>query len=545
MASLCNICCEPYNKSTRQEISCMFKECDFKCCKTCIRTYLLSNSEPKCMKCDKIWNLNFLVMNLNRSFVTNDYSSHNKQNLLEREISKLPDSMNDVEYTKSKLNEAEKIDGDCKTLQLDIDKYNNQIQELLNLQKPIRDKKYKLLLNKKMCEREAFNFTNKKIEEKEKKAFIMPCPVEKCRGFLSKSYKCGICSTHTCPKCFDIIGKNKNDQHTCNEDNIKTAELIKKETKPCPSCGTRISKIDGCDQMWCIECHQAFSWKTGLADTGVVHNPHFYEFQRNNNGTVARAPGDVLCGGLCGWNHLQSRVINKITAATIKQNSSVLVRVFDTTSRRTMIRTGKIIDFSKEVNKYLVKYLNSNNERVDDYFSKKDIIVGTKTRITYLHQFVTHITHLSLNETLGIINEKSDENITKVLRVKYLLNQITKEELSAFTYNIQNTIKKNTELLHIYQLLNVVGIETFANLVNSDLEGEHFVLEVEKQLETYSKLCNYCNEQFAGISVSYNCVAMEINNDFKINTKKASIREIKKYNNNNNNSKAAAEESDN
>ena len=289
--------------------------------------------------------------------------------------------------------------------------------------------------------------------------------------------------------------------------------------------------------MWCVECHQAFSWKTGLVDTGVVHNPHFYEFQRNNNGTVARAPGDVLCGGLCGWNHLQSRIINKIIASPIKQNSSVWIRVLNTTSNRTNIISGKIINFSKELNKYLVNYFNENNELVNEYFNKKYIMVETKTRITNLHQFVTHITHVSLNDTLAIINENSDENKTKILRVKYLLNKITKEELATCTYNIQNIIKKNTELLHIYQLLNVVGIETFANLVNSDLEGEDFVLQVEKQLETYSELCNYCNEQFAGISVSYNCVTMEINKDFKINTKKASIRKIKK--NNNINSKSA------
>ncbi len=528
MASLCNICCEPYNKSTRQEISCMFKDCDFKCCKTCIRTYLLSTNDPKCMKCNKIWNLNFLVMNLNRTFVTNDYCLHNKKNILELEISKLPDSMNDVEYTKSKLNQIVKIDEDCKVIQKDIDYYNKQITEILNLQKPLKDKKFKLIQEKNFCEREAYNFTNKKIELKEKKTFIMPCPVEDCRGFLSKNYKCAICSTYTCPKCFDIIGKNKNAEHICNEDSIKTAELIKKETKPCPSCGTRISKIDGCDQMWCVECHQAFSWKTGLADNGVVHNPHFYEFQRNNNGSVARAPGDVLCGGLCGYNHLQSRIISKIIAAPIKPLSIVRVNVFDTLHRRRVVKNGELIHFCNKVNKYLINYLDSNNEWKHDYFSKNDISIETKTRIMNMHQFVTHITHVCINDTMAIINGNNDENKTKILRVKYLLNKISKEELATAAFSIQNVINKNTELLHIYQLLNVVGIETFANLVNSDLEGEDFVIHVEKQLEIYSKLCQYCNKQFAGISVSYNCVSMEINADFKINTKKASIRQIKK-----------------
>ena len=533
MASLCNICCEPYNKSTRQEIICMFKDCDFKCCKTCIRTYLLSTNEPKCMKCNKIWNLNFLVMNINRSFVTSDYLLHNKKNILEREISKLPDSMNDVEYTKSKFNEADELNKQCNTLQIEIDKYNKQISNLLNLQRPIKEKKQRLMREKIDCEREAFNFTNKKLQVKQKQAFIMPCPVENCRGFLSKSYKCGICSTYTCPKCFDIIGKNKNSEHECSEDNIKTAELIRKETKPCPSCGTRISKIDGCDQMWCIECHQAFSWKTGLADHGVVHNPHFYEFQRNNNGTVARAPGDVLCGGLCGWNHFQSRIINKIKVAPIKVNSNVYVTIYDKTHRTNIINFGIVMkdDTQTQDKKYLIKYTNSNNESIVDYFSKQKIYLCIQTKIYNLHQFVTHITHVSINEARNNINNNSDENNTKTLRVKYLLSKITKQDLADLTYNIENIIKKNTELLHIYELLSAVGIELFANLVNSDLEHQPFLDEVEKQIETYSKLCDYCNEQLNGISVSYNCVVMQINSEFKIHTKKASIREIKKSNN--------------
>ncbi len=528
MTSQCNICCEPYNKSTRKEISCMFKDCDFKCCKTCIRTYLLSTNNPKCMKCNKIWNLNFLVMNINRSFITSDYYSHNKKNLLEREISKLPDSMNDVEYTKSKLNEAQKIHEECKTLQVDIDEYNKQIAHLWNLQKPIKEKKNRLIQDKNLCEREAYNFTNKKLEIKEKREFIMPCSVENCRGFLSKTYRCGICSTYTCPKCFDIIGKNKNDEHKCNEDSVKSAELIKKETKPCPSCGTRISKIDGCDQMWCIECHQAFSWKTGLADNGVVHNPHFYEFQRNNNGTVARAPGDVLCGGLCSYNHLQTRIINKIINAPIKPHSKILVRVYDELLHTTMLKQGQIIKYCDQVNKYLINYLTDNKEWKHDYFKKIEIITPEKTNITNLHQFVTHISHVCINDTQQHINAITNENKTKILRVKYLLNQISKEDLATCTYNIENSIKKYTELFHIYELLNVVGIEIFTNMVNSELKGEKFVDEVKKQLERYSKLCEYCNEQLSGISISYNCTTMYICADFKTTTKKASIREIKK-----------------
>ena len=70
-------------------------------------------------------------------------------------------------------------------------------------------------------------------------------------------------------------------EHVCNEDDVKSAEMIKKETRNCPKCAVPIFKTEGCDQMWCTECHTAFSWRTGLVVTGVVHNPHFYAWQNS------------------------------------------------------------------------------------------------------------------------------------------------------------------------------------------------------------------------------------------------------------------------
>jgi hypothetical protein len=86
----------------------------------------------------------------------------------------------------------------------------------------------------------------------------------------------------------------KEEGHECKEDDVSTVRLIRKETKPCPKCSTRISKIDGCDQMWCVECKTAFSWKSGNIVNGAIHNPHYYEFLRKTQGFVPRA--DNPCG---------------------------------------------------------------------------------------------------------------------------------------------------------------------------------------------------------------------------------------------------------
>jgi hypothetical protein len=66
-----------------------------------------------------------------------------------------------------------------------------------------------------------------------------------------------------------------------------------------------IFKIAGCDQMYCTQCHTAFSWRTGRVEQGVIHNPHYYDYMRLN-GTLQRNPGDVVCGGVPNINILAS-----------------------------------------------------------------------------------------------------------------------------------------------------------------------------------------------------------------------------------------------
>ena len=89
--------------------------------------------------------------------------------------------------------------------------------------------------------------------EKVKREFLMRCPADECRGSLSTAYKCGTCEKHTCSECLEVLGlademslESLKAAHTCKPENIESAKMIKKETRPCPKCGARIFKIDGC-----------------------------------------------------------------------------------------------------------------------------------------------------------------------------------------------------------------------------------------------------------------------------------------------------------
>jgi len=115
--------------------------------------------------------------------------------------------------------------------------------------------------------------------EEKKKEFVQKCRNEGCNGFLSTRWKCGICLNYTCNKCMCI----KKEGHECKDEDIETAKIIMKECKACPSCDTYIFKIEGCDQMFCTICHKAFNWKTGQIETGIIHNPHYFEYLRTHN----------------------------------------------------------------------------------------------------------------------------------------------------------------------------------------------------------------------------------------------------------------------
>jgi len=148
---------------------------------------------------------------------------------------------------------------------------------------------------------------------KEKKEFILKCIKEGCRGFLSSSYKCDLCSTFVCKDCMIIKAEKNDDNHVCKKEDVDTVTMIRKDTRPCPKCGIRISKIDGCDQMFCVNdgCNVAFSWNNGTIISGVIHNPHYYEWvRRNNNGNIPPNPNQALaCGQNVNYGEL-NRILN-------------------------------------------------------------------------------------------------------------------------------------------------------------------------------------------------------------------------------------------
>ena len=284
----CVICIEKFNKLNRYVIKCHYCFCEI--CSSCVEKYLFNiYKDPECMSCNKPWNHEFIFNNTTKAF-RQRLSKHRENVLIEREKAMLPDTQLYLEYDKEIKNDI------------------NEVNELMNRKNKLYSKinsinnKINLKNIKINCWKNDYIIANENdyLSDSSKRQFIKKCPDENCRGYISKQYKCGTCEKRICKHCHIILDEN---DHECNEDDVKTAEYITKSSKPCPSCAIMIYKIDGCDQMWCTQCKTPFSWNTGKIIKGQIHNPHYFHWLQNRNLTELENNNYECNGGLPDINH--------------------------------------------------------------------------------------------------------------------------------------------------------------------------------------------------------------------------------------------------
>ena len=461
----CNICANPFNKGTRSSIQC--GACDFSACKECTRTYLFnSTSLPHCMNCKVRFSFHFMVRHLNRSWVTTTYKECLSTIFTGKQIGLMPETQPFVE-----------VEIQRRKIVHETTKYKNELKELYRrarkLEHAVRANGYKLRGEDVPDALRNEFVSDSSITLDAHKKFIMSCPLD-CRGFLSTQYKCGTCQKNICPDCLTL----KEDEHVCNEQDRLSAETIKKETKPCPTCGTRIYKIDGCDQMYCtavhdgVHCNTAFSWKTRQIEKNI-HNPHYYELMRQK-GVQFRNIGDVQCGGM--------------------------------PSIRGLIR---VLEHFKH---YIVEI---------EVEGLRSYIVRLHRRISELVQYVT---------TTYRARVRDHDDRLQQLRVRYMLKEITHAEFSEAIYKAEYIHQKTLDIQQVLELLGISGIEAFITIterapVLPDHEWERIIQDnpnvpftfkahLDVALNNLRQVREYCNEQFKQIGITYNSSVPEYDATF-------------------------------
>ena len=266
-----------------------------------------------------------------------------------------------------------------------------------------------------------------------------------------------MCNHKTCKHCMEIIeGK----EHKCDPDKVKTVKLLKKDTKPCPNCGEMIMKIDGCDQMWCPSCKNAWSWKSGTIVYGRIHNPHYYQYLRetSKNGEIRREEGDT---GLCG---------------NLPTDHMWMIRVCRS-------RYPDMIKTHHKQTRSLFNYLLPNLFR------------------HYFHFRQVHYQFLQ-NQTRSLEQDKK-------MKILYMVNTLEEKEFKKHCQQTNKKIEINKAILDVYQLYIDVMRDKILQIYQIPRERDNITQKETKQirkcLKDIQQIISYCHKELHKISYLYKC----------------------------------------
>jgi hypothetical protein len=300
----CAICCETFNNSNFLKVDCKGCSGNNFACRTCCKTYILNSfDDPHCIFCKTVWDRDFMNINLTKKFVQKELKLHTENIFLERQMSLLPATQKRASQIK-------------KSRDL-IEKRSEILSEIKILKEKVRSLSEISVAYTLEIER-LYNGTSTS-DTSTKENFTFKCPNGDCKGFLNSKYFCNLCEVKYCKDCMCV----KNKEHTCDETIKETVLAIKKSSKPCPGCGEMISKIDGCDQMWCIKCHVQFSWKTGFQITGYNHNPEYFRWLRETQQVILPNPNAVIQPNCGIYNLNEFELLNSLRRIFYNENRTV------------------------------------------------------------------------------------------------------------------------------------------------------------------------------------------------------------------------------
>jgi len=400
--------------------------------------------------CAKEWSRKFLREHFTNIFLTSKYKEHLENILFDQEKALLPATQHIVEEKIRKRN------------------IKKQMMEIDCLIEDLR-KQQRALERSLLYGGEASSSSNQK---EEKHHFVRQCPATGCRGFLSTQWKCGICEQWSCPDCHELKGPIRDCDHKCDPNNVETAKMLAKDSKPCPKCQSLIFKISGCDQMWCTQCHTAFSWKTGKLEKNI-HNPHYYEWQRKNGGGAApRNPGDIECG----------RELTHHTTDTIQSASRKHLLLCKITTEN---------------------YTNWRGEKQTKSSHKYDNKIGV------ICDIVRNCIHNTRAELPNFQTDYVERN--QDLRVKYLENLIGEEEFKIIIQRNDKKNRKNTEVAQVLQLCNTAVTDIIYRLIDHLQKSEPDKFNLDTFMGEINEIISYCNLIFKDISFTYGTVQYGFN----------------------------------
>lgn len=301
VSEMCEICANSFSIQKRKPIICEI--CQYTTCADCIKTFTNTclgsgHVVPSCMNCKEEWSFEFFAQNVPTTLVWRVYQAK----LFEEQQPALKTTLQNLKYKAEK----KKHDDSINALNMVIarathDAYSLKVilfkkawedikqpsdAEILKNLKPVVEalcafKKSILDASQQRYEIEKNNSLDKNIA-----ATTVSCANQlpggiMCRGQITSStIPCCLCKTLTCVDCRVQI--NNKDTHSCDKNVLENLKYLEAESKQCPICSISISKINGCDNMWCTNCKKGFSWKTLKPINTAFHNPEREKWLNEN-----------------------------------------------------------------------------------------------------------------------------------------------------------------------------------------------------------------------------------------------------------------------
>jgi hypothetical protein len=540
----CQICIEWVSK----EMIFKCNACSFEYCVECGRTHLLGSSQDAhCMNCRAAIPFDVFVRVFNKTWVFGKYKKHRQEVLFNRQKAMIPKAM---EY----------IDGmrEIKEIEQDQERIRTKLIKMIEARSvKIRNIKIRIARITDPNAQELQSTT----KSENKNNFVLPCPRENCKAFLNKKMDCPVCNAHVCKDCFAIMTPEEieaekseavappviggtgamdvvesltlivdnpmgtpgdaapvSKKHVCDPSVKETYQHIRKEAKPCPACGEFISKISGCDQMFCVNesCGTAFSWKTGEIEKGIIHNPHASEFFNRNREKLDAYTNRVRGNGC--RDQLDATVVDRLTRSISDKLKAFGVKLDDIPDQMTW----KFITYN--THETHIKY-SSRSPACDCHSCKVWAVDSTtKQRYATLYYLTRYI-----NEFNGYhrttLRHMADGNIDEPERrkemlmdvVKYVRNELIDEDFKKMLAKNEKRFMYNKEMakltLSTYQIAEILATNAFEiahaiqeEIVKSNSRDLNYtrLKEVGEQIQLLSELDQDYQKKMKEIQSEFN-----------------------------------------
>ena len=456
--------------------------CEFECCLNCIKHHVNTSqkTEKNCMNCKKKHTRSILVDFLGKTYVDKLYKTDIKELLFKEEMLLVPRSLPEIKKRR-----------DIRLIENKIESDRNEFEKMGLDHESIEFHEQGGLMHGRSAfyRKQIAALKGMPIKTKTIKQYKFPCATRDCNGFVDANWLCTICDKETCKSC----NITKEDNHVCKQEDIDTAELIKKDSKSCPKCNMSIMKTSGCDQMWCVSCHTTFDWKTlQIKTSGVLHNPEYFRYMRENGIAIPRNPNDNPCRNeydeaYTALTAINAEIIKEEKELQIQQQiigrKSILVKNYITHEIHT--NNSKISD---ELQKKAEKFADKKIAKATEYIDKHTISQAvSKDYMKCLFTFYRDINHLESIE-IREMQRKIDntEQWKDDIRIQYLDKMIDEYKYKADLVKhhkqleyLQETIGYHTTVVEICKAYFINKMNKFRDEIIKAIEVKGVISIIE------------------------------------------------------------------